>query len=190
MAERPTPGGAAPTPPPPAPEPLRPPPTGPSRGNRGAWVIAAVLAGTVALFALGSGEDSSKKPAGKRAGISCGDPSPQTAGGLVNAYLDGPGSPVAAGRFDCAQVTALWRALRAPAKPGDTRPPYFRWQAAARANGWAMIDSTDPRWRGVNATLVRAAWRQASGDTSTDPYLFVYPRVAPRTALIFSDLEQ
>lgn len=52
-----------------------------------------------------------------------------------------------------------------------------------------MIDSTDPRWRGVNAGLVRAAWKDVSGDTSTDPYVFIYPRVAPRVAVIFATLE-
>ena len=173
---------------PPAPPPLRPPPPAPSRGNRGAWVVAAVLVGFLALYMLGGGGDDSK-PAKKRAAVSCGDASALAAGDLVMDYPDGPGEPMAAGRFDCRQVTALWRALRAPAKPGNARPPYFRWEAAASAKGWAMIDSTDPRWRGVNANLVRAAWKDVSGDTSTDPYVFVYPRAEPGVAVIFQTLE-
>lgn len=114
--------------------PLRPPPSGPSRGNRGAWVIAAVLVGFLAVYALGSGGDrENTKTESGRAKADCGTPSPQSSGDT--AYTDVAGAPLVHGRVSCERLLALSRAVTKAPGGSFRRSALYRAQRA----GWEPV---------------------------------------------------
>lgn len=130
----------------------------------------------------GGSSDSGAKKSVVAAKPDCGTPSPQDTVGVVTAYLDGPGSPLVAGKPGCARIAALWARLQVARKAKVA--PYVALERAASRTGWALVDSEDPRWRHGNAAFVRSAFAKA-GD-GQDP-LFVFVR--PSAAVVFTDLE-
>lgn len=140
----------------------------------------------LALFAAGCGSSTrdTSTAASQRTtkAASCGDATPQDAAGVVTAYLDGPGSPVVAGKPGCARIIGLWARLQAARKAKVA--PYVALERAATRAGWALVDSDSPRWRQADAVFVRATFRGVNG--GADP-TFVFVR--PGAAVVFNDLE-
>lgn len=156
--------------------------------------IATIALAGLAVLIGGCGTSGSETPATKKAEapakVDCGSATPQDAAGIVNAYLDGPGAPVVAGTFDCRRVAKLWAAAHAAQRRRGGPAPYIRVLTAAEKQGWVLIDSEDPRWRGVKVSALRSTWTKASGDPTADPlFVFVRPANNPQSAVIFNDLE-
>lgn len=144
-------------------------------------VAVPVFALVAAIGCANSTRDTSDSPRTAKA-ASCGDATPQDAAGVVTAYLDGPGSPVVAGKPGCARIAGLWARLQAARKVKVA--PYVALERAAGRAGWAMVDSDSPRWRQGDAVFVRATFRGVNG--GADPS-FVFVR--PGAAVVFNDLE-
>lgn len=165
---------------------LKPPP-GPRRQGPSLWQWVVVAVGVLVVIGIatnsgGGGEKKATAARTTRAAADCGDATPLDAAGVVTAYLDGPGSPVVAGKMRCARVADLWTRLQAARRVKVA--PYVALERAAARAGWALIDPESPRWRQGDAAFVRAAFARSNG--GQDP-AFVFAR--PGAALVFNDLE-